>query len=81
MTHFILALVFLSKLFTSSRYSAPKFNYFYKFYIIIVLECLKGHSGQKFIFSVLFKKNLTDLKTNFTQFELSATFYFHDITD
>ena len=35
---------------------------------------LKGHSSRKFYCSIFSQKILTDMKTNFTKFELSTTF-------
>ena len=41
---------------------------------------LKGHSGRKFFCLAFSQKFLTDQKTNFTNFELSTTFCFQDMT-
>ena len=41
---------------------------------------LQGHLGQKNSAVFFFSKSFTDLKTNFTKFEHSATFRFEDIT-
>ena len=40
---------------------------------------LKGYSARNNFCSVPSQKNLTDLKTNFTTFELPSTFHFHDM--
>ena len=50
------------------------------YYIIelYILE-LKGLSGRKFFCLVFSQKNLTDLKTKFTQVKLSTTFRFQDL--
>ena len=40
---------------------------------------LKGHSGRKFFWLIFSRKTLTNLKTNFTKFELSTTFRSQDI--
>ena len=39
-----------------------------------IIRILKKHSGSYFFCSVFSQKFLTDLKTNFTKFELSTTF-------
>ena len=43
-------------------------------------KSLIGHSGRKKIALFSLKKKLTDLKTNFTKFELSTRFCCLDIT-
>ena len=45
----------------------------------IMASFLKGHSGQKFS-SVFSQKKLTNMKTNFTKFELSANFRSQNMT-
>ena len=42
---------------------------------------VKGYSCRKFFCAICYQNNLTDLKINFTKFELSTTFRSYDTTD